>query len=463
MRSLGSSNQARRDIPGASDLSEAALPSSHEEIGSPFKKFPREALLDKLALEVHKGRTIDADGIVSYTPEAQRVRDKLAVESMEMIFSLVRRWTRPGAREDLGADLFSAGCVGAAKAIDRFDPSKGASFGAYAAQLIRGEILDEIENGRAVVGWDNSASRDFKEIAKFEREFFAARNRKPDENEIAGGIHAERVERKLRRHPEESELANEPGFVRPLSPERVSMLKDTKPTVVSIAAPKKFVRDEDGSTWEDSLQCPNSGDIISEIADQEVIDRLGSLITEKLTEKQKDAILRYYGFAAPDGQPEPAPKIAADWGTSSSNVHKVVVDGLNKLRAARFEIDPDRAEDADRLGVSAKGTRQRDGHLFWNRSSRSDWLEVKRVIAELHDELKRAPSVNEVIIEVKASRRMEGSQKHNLPISDPELDALTKRIADSRIKALIEHDNVPKDLVAKALRAGIDPNLSVSK
>jgi len=41
-------------------------------------------------------------------------------------------------------DLISAGMIGLIKAVDRYDPERGASFTTYASSLMRGAILDEL-------------------------------------------------------------------------------------------------------------------------------------------------------------------------------------------------------------------------------------------------------------------------------------------------------------------------------
>ena len=43
-------------------------------------------------------------------------------------------------------DLISAGIIGLIKAVDRFDPNRGASFSTYASAVMRGAILDELRS-----------------------------------------------------------------------------------------------------------------------------------------------------------------------------------------------------------------------------------------------------------------------------------------------------------------------------
>lgn len=43
-------------------------------------------------------------------------------------------------------DLISAGLIGLIRAVDRYDPTRGASFATYATLLVRGAVLDELRS-----------------------------------------------------------------------------------------------------------------------------------------------------------------------------------------------------------------------------------------------------------------------------------------------------------------------------
>ena len=64
-------------------------------------------------------------------------RDKLVVENMGLIWSIVRRFDRRGYEME---DLFQIGSIGLMKAIDHFDLSLGLKFSTYAVPMICGEI-----------------------------------------------------------------------------------------------------------------------------------------------------------------------------------------------------------------------------------------------------------------------------------------------------------------------------------
>lgn len=64
-------------------------------------------------------------------------RDKLVVENMGLIWSIVRRFDRRGYEME---DLFQIGSIGLMKAVDHFDLSLGLKFSTYAVPMIQGEI-----------------------------------------------------------------------------------------------------------------------------------------------------------------------------------------------------------------------------------------------------------------------------------------------------------------------------------
>lgn len=64
-------------------------------------------------------------------------REKLVVENMGLVWSIVRRFTGRGYEME---DLFQIGSIGLMKAIDKFDTSFQVKFSTYAVPMISGEI-----------------------------------------------------------------------------------------------------------------------------------------------------------------------------------------------------------------------------------------------------------------------------------------------------------------------------------
>ena len=67
----------------------------------------------------------------------KEARDKLVVENMGLIWSIVRRFSGRGHEME---DLFQIGSIGLLKAIDKFDTSYDVKLSTYAVPMIAGEI-----------------------------------------------------------------------------------------------------------------------------------------------------------------------------------------------------------------------------------------------------------------------------------------------------------------------------------
>lgn len=78
-------------------------------------------------------------------------------------------------------DLVSAGMIGLIKAVDRYDPGRGASFRTYACTLMRGAILDELRR----MDWAPRGMRGrYRELEAAVSQLRQHLGRQPDEAEI---------------------------------------------------------------------------------------------------------------------------------------------------------------------------------------------------------------------------------------------------------------------------------------
>lgn len=81
------------------------------------------------------------DGITERIERAQRgdkgERDRLVVDNMPMVWSMVGRFSSSGKDKE---ELFQIGMIGLMQAIDRFDTTYNVRFSTYAVPLILGEI-----------------------------------------------------------------------------------------------------------------------------------------------------------------------------------------------------------------------------------------------------------------------------------------------------------------------------------
>ena len=85
----------------------------------------------------------DLTAILSH---ARRQRDRLIEDHVGMAKRISMRMVRGGGRVDRD-DAIAAAMLGLTEAADRFDPTRGEPFVAFAEKRIRGAVLDELRRG----------------------------------------------------------------------------------------------------------------------------------------------------------------------------------------------------------------------------------------------------------------------------------------------------------------------------
>lgn len=112
------------------------------------------------------------------------LRDEAVSKNLGLVHSIANRFKGRGIEYD---DLYSAGCLGLVKAIDRFDESRGLCFSTYAVPLIMGEIKGLFRQGGTV-----KVSRSLKETAlkagRMREEYINRNGHEPTVSELAQSI-----------------------------------------------------------------------------------------------------------------------------------------------------------------------------------------------------------------------------------------------------------------------------------
>jgi len=89
-------------------------------------------------------------------------RNELIEQNLRLVHTCAHRFKGKGIEYD---DLYSAGCVGLVKAVDRFDESLGYKLSTYAVPVILGEIKQLFRSGGSV-----KLSRSLQELSARARE-----------------------------------------------------------------------------------------------------------------------------------------------------------------------------------------------------------------------------------------------------------------------------------------------------
>lgn len=178
-------------------------------------------------------------------------KDEFAKSHLGLVHSLCSRFSGKGIEYD---ELYSAGCLGLAKAINNFDDSRGLQFSTYAFPVIMGELKRLFRDGGAV-----KVSRSLKELS-------LKINKLNNESELKNG-----------RELSVSELAEKLG----VTPEKIA-------EAVCSAQPAVSINSEDESSSAPEIPSPD--------IQYEITERLSlAAAIESLEENDKKIInLRYY-------------------------------------------------------------------------------------------------------------------------------------------------------------------------
>ena len=178
-------------------------------------------------------------------------KDEFAKSHLGLVHSLCSRFTGKGIEYD---ELYSAGCLGLAKAINNFDDSRGLQFSTYAFPVIMGELKRLFRDGGAV-----KVSRSLKELS-------LKINKLNNESRLKNG-----------RELSVSELAEKLG----VTPEKIA-------EAVCSAQPTVSINSEDESSSAPEIPSPD--------IQYEITERLSlAAAIEGLEENDKKIInLRYY-------------------------------------------------------------------------------------------------------------------------------------------------------------------------
>lgn len=178
-------------------------------------------------------------------------KDEFAKSHLGLVHSLCSRFSGKGIEYD---ELYSAGCLGLAKAINNFDDSRGLQFSTYAFPVIMGELKRLFRDGGAV-----KVSRSLKELS-------LKINKLNNECKLKNG-----------RELSVSELAEKLG----VTPEKIA-------EAVCSAQPTVSINSEDESSSAPEIPSPD--------IQYEITERLSlAAAIESLEENDKKIInLRYY-------------------------------------------------------------------------------------------------------------------------------------------------------------------------
>ena len=155
-------------------------------------------------------RLPDADALALHTEYRRtgdpRQRDRLVIAYAGIVKHIVYRKVRELPAWCEVDDLLSCGIEALIAAVDRFDPSRGATFEQYAWTRVHGAVLDELRRQdwapRPLRRWE-------RDIARAREQFGAIHGRRPTPDELADAMGIDRAQLdKLQQDLHASELTS---------------------------------------------------------------------------------------------------------------------------------------------------------------------------------------------------------------------------------------------------------------
>lgn len=225
-------------------------------------------------------------------------REQLINRLLPLVSALARRFRTEGLEQ---ADLIQEGVVGLLRALERYDPTRGVPFAAYATWWIRQALQDARSDFIRPFRLPPKALRQLSQLKSEHQRIYQAEQRSAAVAELA-----QRTSIDL---------------------EQANALTVADARVRSLDEPVDASHDEVGSLG-DLLADPLSSAAYEEVIDAVAGSQLRALLS-RLTEREHDVVTSRFGF---DGEPERLVEIGERLGLSAERVRQIEERALAKLR-----------------------------------------------------------------------------------------------------------------------------------
>ena len=225
-------------------------------------------------------------------------REQLINRLLPLVSALARRFRSEGLDQ---ADLIQEGIVGLLRALERYDPSRGVPFAAFASWWIRQALQEARSDFIRPFRLPPKALRQLAQLKSEHQRIYQAEQR-------SAGV---------------AELAQRTS----IDLDQATALTTADARVRSLDEPLE-ARDGDVGSLGDLLEDPLSAAAYEDVIDAVAGTQLRALLS-RLTERERDVITARFGF---DGEAEKLVEIGERMGISTERVRQIEERALAKLR-----------------------------------------------------------------------------------------------------------------------------------
>lgn len=230
----------------------------------------------------------------------KEARETMIAANLRLVVKIARNFTGQGLSL---ADLVSEGNIGLVKAVERFDPGKGAKLSTYAAWWIKQMIRRALSNQAATIRLPAYLSG---KIAKMTRV-------------------ANRLTEELGREPSDEEVAIELGL--PVA--KVSHLRRSAARLIPLDAPRRDGEDGASGSMGDIIEDERARSPYEEASRRELQESLDGLCAV-LDQRERRIIDWRFGTG---GMPERTlDEIGREFGCTRENIRLIQKSALRKMR-----------------------------------------------------------------------------------------------------------------------------------